>query len=146
MATVNAHTVIQSRLPLLLLLVPGIRQPTITLHQDRGTKILLRVPPVRRAGSGAARTENAFIKTIQLLALFLRLQVFLVIGARAVVLQVGLDGFVLLVEEREIRDDVLDDVGVGKGVDFGFLLGVRGNSACGLLAHVRERGDSDPDL
>lgn len=45
-------------------------------------------------------------------------------------LQVWLDGLVLLVEEREIWYDVLDDVRVGEGVDLGFLLGVCRDSAC----------------
>jgi len=43
-------------------------------------------------------------------------------------LQVGLDGFVLLVELGEVGDDVLDDVGVGEGVNLGFLFGVGGDA------------------
>jgi len=40
------------------------------------------------------------------------------------VLQVGLDGFVLFVELGEVGHDVFYDVGVGKGVDFGFSFSV----------------------
>lgn len=39
------------------------------------------------------------------------------VGGGGVALQVRLDRLVLLVEMRQIRDEVLDDVGVGKGVD-----------------------------
>lgn len=39
------------------------------------------------------------------------------VGSGGVALQVRLDRLVLLVEMRQIRDEVLDDVGVGKGVD-----------------------------
>ena len=45
-------------------------------------------------------------------------------------LQVGLDGFVLLVELGQVGDDVFYDVGVGEWVDLGFLLGVGWNTAC----------------
>jgi hypothetical protein len=51
-------------------------------------------------------------------------------------LQVGLDGFVLLVELGQVGDDVLDDVGVGERVDFAFCLGVGGDTAWMKLAFV----------
>jgi len=58
------------------------------------------------------------------------------------VLQIGLDGFILLVELCEIGDDVFDDVGMGEGVDFGFLLGVGWDSACSSLsAHIHKTLD-----
>lgn len=129
MTSVDAHAVVQRRFALLLLLVTRVRQPPVTLHQDSGPEVLLRVPPVRGAGGRAASAENALVETVQLLALLLRLQVFLAVGAGARVLEVRLDGLVLLVEEGQVRDDVLDDVGVGKRVDLGFLLGVGGNAA-----------------
>ena len=44
-------------------------------------------------------------------------------------LQVWLDGFVLLVELGQVRDDVFYDVGVREGVDLCFLLCVVGNAA-----------------
>ena len=47
-------------------------------------------------------------------------------------LQVRLDGFVLLVELCEVGDDVFYDVGVGQRVDFRFLLCVGGDAACGM--------------
>lgn len=46
-----------------------------------------------------------------------------------VALQEGLDGLVLLVELGKVGDEVLDDVGVGQGVDAGLGLGVGGDAA-----------------
>jgi len=36
----------------------------ISLHEDCGTEVLVRVPPVARAGCGAARTQDALVQTI----------------------------------------------------------------------------------
>jgi len=44
-------------------------------------------------------------------------------------LEVGLDGLVLFVKLGQVRDDVLDDVGVGQRVDFAFCLGVGWDTA-----------------
>ena len=46
-------------------------------------------------------------------------------------LQEGLDGLVLLVELGKIGDEILDDVGVRKGVDARLGLCVGGDAACG---------------
>ena len=46
-----------------------------------------------------------------------------------VALEVGLDGLVLLVELGQIRDKVLDDVGVRKRVDARLLLLISGDTA-----------------
>ena len=52
-----------------------------------------------------------------------------------VALQVRLDRSVLLVKERHVRHEVLDNVHVGERVDARFLGGVGGNAAyCVLLA------------
>ncbi len=39
------------------------------------------------------------------------------VGRGGIALKVGLDGLVLLVEVRQVRDEVLDDVGVRERVD-----------------------------
>ncbi len=130
MTSVHAHAVVQRCLSLLLLLVSGICEPSVALQEDSWAEIFLRVPPVGGTGGGAASAENAFIETIELLAVFLTLEIFLTVGRWGRVLEVGLDGFVLLVEMGEIRNDVLDDVGVGKRVDLSLLLGVGWNAAC----------------
>jgi hypothetical protein len=71
------------------------------------------------------------------------LEIFLSVGCWSRVLQIGFDGFVLLVELGEIGDDVFDDVGVGERVDLGFLLGVGWDSACpSLSAHIQNTSDN----
>jgi hypothetical protein len=79
MTSVQTHTVIQRRLPRLLLLVSGIRDPAVALQQDRGAEVLLAVPPVGWAGGGAARAQDAFVETVELLAVLGRLEVFLAV-------------------------------------------------------------------
>jgi hypothetical protein len=70
------------------------------------------------------------------------LEIFLSVGCRSRVLQIGLNGFILLVELGEIGDDVFDDVGVGERVDLGLLLGVGWDSACSSLsAHIQNTPD-----
>jgi hypothetical protein len=51
-----------------------------------------------------------------------------------VALEVGLDGAVLLVEERHVGHEVLDDVHVREWVDAGFLGGVCGDAACDRIS------------
>lgn len=46
MATVHGHAVIERSLALHLLLVTGIRQPSVGLEEDGWAEVLLRVPPV----------------------------------------------------------------------------------------------------
>lgn len=55
-----------------------------------------------------------------------------------IALEVWLDGLVLLVEVGQIRDQVLDDVGVRQRVDARLGLGIGGNATCieGGLASV----------
>ena len=50
-----------------------------------------------------------------------------------VALEVGLDRLVLLVELGQIRDKVLDDVGVRKRVDARLLLLISGDTACPFM-------------
>lgn len=66
------------------------------------------VPPVTGARRAAARAQDAFIHPVQLLAVLWRLEV-LPLG-NIVVLQVRLDGLVLLVEQGEIGYEVFHDV------------------------------------
>jgi len=82
MTPVQTHAIIQRRLSLLLLLVSAVRQPSITLQQHCRAKVFLRVPPVRRAGGGAAGAENALVEAIELFAVFFGLQVFLSVWRR----------------------------------------------------------------
>lgn len=52
------------------------------------------------------------------------------VGRLCVSLQVGFDGFVLLVEVGQVWDEVFDDVGVRKWVDAGLFSGVGWDPAC----------------
>lgn len=77
MASVETHRVLEVGLTLGGALIAGIGEPAVGLEQDGRAKILLGVPPVRRAGCGAACAENAFVQAIQLLSVFHALSVFL---------------------------------------------------------------------
>lgn len=133
MAPIQAHVVIQHRLPLALVLVAGIGEPAVRLQEDGGAEVLLAVPPVRGAGGGAAGAEDAFVQAVEFLAVGGRLADFAAVRGGCGPLQVGFDGFVLLVELGEVRDEVFDDVGVGEGVDARFVLGVCGDTTCTRL-------------
>ena len=77
MASIEAHRVLEVSLALGRTLIAGIGEPAVGLEQDSRAEILLGVPPVRRAGCGAAGAENAFIQAIQLLSVLHALSVFL---------------------------------------------------------------------
>lgn len=55
------------------------------------------------------------------------------IRGRSVALQIGLDRLVLLVEVGQVRDEILDDVGVRQRVELDFGSALSGNSAYELL-------------
>jgi hypothetical protein len=65
---VQAHTVVEGLLALGGTLVARVDQPAIRLQQDGRTQVFLAIPPVGRARGGAARAENAFVQTVELLA------------------------------------------------------------------------------
>lgn len=77
MAAVHGHAVIQRRLALHLLLITGIRQPSVRLEEDGWAKVLLGVPPVGWAGCGTAGAQNALVQTVEFLALLHGLEVLL---------------------------------------------------------------------
>lgn len=58
------------------------------------------------------------------------------ISGRGVSLKIGLDGLVLFVKVRQVRDEVLDDVGVRQGVQLDLGRGLGGDSACGSVSVV----------
>lgn len=98
-ATVHAHAVIQRVLTLGGLLITGIGQPAVGLEEDGGTEVLLAVPPVRGTGGRAAGAENAFVQTVELLAL---------LGALAVLKTLrGLDCQIPIAIRSELTSSVL---------------------------------------
>lgn len=76
-ASVEAHRVLEVCLALGGALITGISEPAVRLEQDGRAKILLSVPPVRRAGCGAACAENALVQAVQFLSVLHALSVFL---------------------------------------------------------------------
>ena len=121
--SVQGHRVLQHRFSHRKCFVSGIDQPTVCLHQDSRSQILLSVPPVGWARCRAAGAKDAFIQTVQFLtvgnALYNLLSVFWVFGS----LQIRLDRFVLLIEVGQIRNQVLHNIHVRQWIDLQ-LLGV----------------------
>ena len=74
-ASVQAHAVVEGVLALGLLLITRVGDPAVRLEENGGSEVLLLVPPVGRAGCGAAGAENAFVETVKLLAVLLGLAV-----------------------------------------------------------------------
>ncbi len=93
-------------------------------------QVLLGIPPVRGARRRAAGAKDALVKAVEFFALFGSLTVFEAVGGFGISLEVRLDGFVLFVKMGEVGDEVFDDVGVGEGVDAGFVGSFSGNAAC----------------
>jgi hypothetical protein len=75
-ASVKAHAVVKRVLALSNLLVSRVSDPAVRLEEHGGAEVLLLIPPVGWARSRAAGAENAFVKTVELLTLFLGLAVF----------------------------------------------------------------------
>lgn len=129
MASVQTHRVLKTSTTGSTSLITRVNHPSESLHENGRSKVLSRVPPVRRARGRAAGTENAFVKTIKLLTVFNGLQVLSAVLGKAVALKVGLNGLVLLVELSQIGDKVSDDEHVGKRVDLDIRGGVLINAA-----------------
>lgn len=132
-ASVQTELVLQLLLPVRAVRISRVCNPPVRLHERRGPEVLVLVPPVARAARRAARTQDALVQPVELLAVVLALQE-LALRGRVVVLEVRLDALVLLVEEREVGHEVLDDVHVRERVD----LGVRRGRAVDA-AEARER-------
>ena len=83
-----AERVVQVGQALIGCSIATVREETVSLQQARGANELVRIPPERRAGSGATGAEYALIQTVKLFAVFLGLQPFLC-GRRLVVDEEG---------------------------------------------------------
>jgi hypothetical protein len=77
------------------------------LHEDSRSKVLLRIPPIRRARSGTASTQDAFVHTIQFLSVLGGLEIFLVLITRLRSGQPGLNTFVLIIKVTHIGHEIL---------------------------------------
>ena len=80
MASVQAHAVVKGVLALGLLLVSRVCDPSVGLEEDSGAEVLLLVPPVGWARGRAAGAENAFVESVELLAVFLGLAELTTLG------------------------------------------------------------------
>lgn len=116
-ATVEGESVLQLLTTLIAVGITRVSHPAVSLHQNSGAEVSILVPPVRRARSRAAGTQNALVQAIKVAALFRALQIFLTLRRGAGSLQVWLNAAVLLVELGHIGNEVFDDVHVRQRVD-----------------------------
>mmetsp|Transcript_21075 Transcript_21075/g.52750 ORF Transcript_21075/g.52750 Transcript_21075/m.52750 type:complete len:244 (+) Transcript_21075:662-1393(+) len=122
MAAVQLHGVIDPSQALLRKLVTGVSNPAVSLHKDSRAKVVLWVPPIRRARGHAACTQDALVHAVELRAILPALEVLcLALLLDVLALQPGLNRLVLIVEVGEVRDEVLDDVRVRQGLDLNGL-------------------------
>uniref|UniRef100_J3MPY0 Uncharacterized protein n=1 Tax=Oryza brachyantha TaxID=4533 RepID=J3MPY0_ORYBR len=92
----------------------------IGVEQRGGAEVLLGVPPVGRAGGGAAGAEDALVHAVELGAVGLGLGDLLPgLRRRVLALEPRLDALVLAVEVGHVDDEVLDDEHVGQRRDRG---------------------------
>jgi len=123
-AAVDGETVLHHLQPLVGELVTGVDHPAVGLHQHGGAQVLVAVPPVGRAGCGAAGTQDALIEAVQLCPVLHRLEVLLGPGRMVglvLLLEEGLDGSVLGVEVAHVWNKVLDNIHVWQRVHFHWL-------------------------
>ena len=120
------------------MIVTRVLNPPIGLHKDGRSEVLVGIPPVRRARRRAASAEDALVHTVKLGPVLSTLEVFgLTVCLALGILEPGFDGAVLFVEVTHVGDQVLHDVHVGEGVDFG---GLAGSVAGALRFDVAQTG------
>lgn len=105
MASIKLECIVQFRQSLLGRAIPRVFDPTVCLHQNRRSQVLVGIPPITWTRRRAASTQNAFVHTIQLGTILFGLQKlglawFLVFRR----LQPRFDATVLLVEVAHIRN------------------------------------------
>ena len=96
-AAIQAHLVLKFLFPMCSVGIPRISYPAVGLHEGSWAQISILVPPIGGTRGRATGTENALIETVKFLAVFRGLQK-LAVSRRIVILEVGFDGLVLLVE------------------------------------------------
>ena len=117
MATIEPEWILDKVEPLSGRLVTRILQPTAGLEQCRGAEVAIAIPPIARAGCCAAGAQDAFVETIELLAVAFALAPFLLRGRRFG-LQPWFDRGILRVELRQIGHQVLDHRHMRQRIDF----------------------------
>jgi len=117
-APVKLKGIVQLVQSLLGHFVTRILDPSVGLHQNSRSKVLIGIPPVARTGRRATGTKNTLVHSIEFGTVLLGLKKFSLElgvsvlarkGPRALVtvfsrLQPGLDGSILLIEIAHVRD------------------------------------------
>ena len=96
-AAIQAHLVLKLLFAMRFVGIPRVSNPAVGLHESSWAQVLVLIPPVGGTRGRAAGTENALIQAVKFLAVFWGLQE-LAVFRRVVILEVGLDRLVLLVE------------------------------------------------
>jgi hypothetical protein len=92
----------------------------VGVEQRYRAEVLLRVPPVGRAGGGAAGAEDALVHAVELGPIGLGLRDLLaLLQGLVLALEPWLDALVLAVEVGHVHHQVLDDEHVGQRRDRG---------------------------
>jgi len=158
MASVQFHCVVDPCETLGCEFITGVSDPPVGLHEDGWAQVILRIPPVGGAGSHAARTENAFVHSVQFSAICDGLVVLphttalgplareCLSARRSVALEPWLDRLVLVVEICEIRHEILDHIRVWERLDldgFWARLNVHQASEAILTLDVHGTGSTD---
>lgn len=89
--------------------VAGVGDEAVGIQEAGWANEFVGVPPEGWAGGRAAGAEDAFIQAVQLGALGLALQAFLLRVDRVVIDHIGFDGVILLEELGHVHDEVADD-------------------------------------
>src|SRR5262245_14170040 len=115
-AAVEAERVLEIVETLARRLVAAVDHPAVSLQQNRRAQVAVLIPPVARAGGGAARAQDALVKASQLLAILLVLLPLLGRGRRGG-LEPRLDRLQLRIEIGHVGHQVLDHLHVRQGID-----------------------------
>lgn len=107
-APVELELIVDSIEPLLGILITTVSYPSVSVKQGSRAQIRLRIPPIARAGSATASTENTLIHPIKLLPIRLGLRILLSLHRRRVLpLQPRLNALVLVVEIGHVHHQIL---------------------------------------
>ena len=103
------HVTTQHLKSFVSVLVARVNDPAVCLHQDSWAEVVLWVPPVGWAGGRTASAQDAFVQTVQKLAVLSALQILCVrVSFLCFPLEEWFDGLVLGVEVRHVYDEIFE--------------------------------------
>lgn len=138
-AVVGAGAVLEQMKTVVKVLVEGLDEPAVRLHKHRRAEEDLAIPPVRRARRGAARAQNALIKsveavTVDLVDLLLEVPPRKSIVTKVRALSGDVEGCpVIILGGEEVRM-------ASGGLLHDLLVGIEGAGELGHLSGKRGRG------